>query len=347
MTNTSEIQALAKATSTHRPLGWLDLPAKIRRRIFRHLLIKPRGLRFECYPQTPRVPVNVLRTNKLIHKEASAILYGENTFVDCFDGGYYPLKSFPRVSNLVQNIHIEVNMTQGYLDDIFYGLMKNFGDTSIARGTLVITFFLYGIKLPPLKNPMIALSMLNSFRTIEVLFFEQTGHSLSPVFEYVKPILEPDLGDAEYFRADNKGPLGMGDIDGWYPEDYSEDEEEKKMEEAWKANLPHTEFFKMLEESEILLKKKYGKNSKDEDGRLSGDEDGEHAGDEDEEHSEGDEDGRDKPFWDGHYWEGLRFHPRSHQNLDGSQPDSPGAEEFRTTIRPLPQYSSGLSLGGV
>ncbi|MCJ1266895.1 hypothetical protein MMC22_006780 [Lobaria immixta] len=232
-------------------------------------------------------------------------------------------------------------------------LGQNFSDTSIARGTLVISFYLCGIDLPPLKKYMLWLSMLTSFRTIEVLFFDFEGHSLSPVFEYIKPILESKLGDAEYFR-----PEGKVRMDGWYPEDGRVDTHGKHSEDkdGW-----YTE-----DEDGELSGDEDGERSGDEDGECSGDEDGERSGDENGEHTEvengehtevengehtkvengehtevengersGDENGEhtkveraegdeDGLKYRGEVFEaGLRFHPRNHQNLDGSsQPES-------------------------
>lgn len=82
-----------KATSTNQDVAkviskpaLLDLPPEIRLMIYRHLLVRSSALPQDPFISCdePQPAANILKTCRLIYREASHILYTENTFRDFF-----------------------------------------------------------------------------------------------------------------------------------------------------------------------------------------------------------------------------------------------------------------------
>ena len=69
--------------------GAVDLPPEIRLMIYRHLLVRsdPLPQLGPFWSDEPRPAWNILRTCRLIYREASDVLYTENTFHGFF---WYP-----------------------------------------------------------------------------------------------------------------------------------------------------------------------------------------------------------------------------------------------------------------
>lgn len=198
----SEDQAVAEVTSTRNPTGLLDLPVELRLMIFRHLLINPSGLMMIL---RQRVPVDILRTNRLIHREAFDVLYRENNFVNCF---MYPddtLIRFPRVIDMIQNTSLNIYPSSDRSPMWrLLRFMHWFGNPSIIRGTLTIDFYFYDVSarlkenIIPLKWFIRALGRFTNFRTIEVHTSHVGGRDLLfEVLDYLEAALEPVLGCAE------------------------------------------------------------------------------------------------------------------------------------------------------
>jgi hypothetical protein len=58
-------------------MGFLHLPGEVRNSIYRYALVFPKPINGI---ETKIPAIGILATSKLVHKEASSILYGENTF---------------------------------------------------------------------------------------------------------------------------------------------------------------------------------------------------------------------------------------------------------------------------
>ena len=131
------------AGSKIRSFEFEKLPPTVRRRIYRGLLLKPIAfddMLAESYDSEPDALSNsglaifigegdnqmhpeIMRTNKKIHKEAAAVLYGENTFEWSLYGHEYlslwhfmqgASTSCPRhYSRLITKLHLDVS-TRGY-----------------------------------------------------------------------------------------------------------------------------------------------------------------------------------------------------------------------------------------
>lgn len=200
---TPENQAFAKVISTPCSLRLLDLPPELRLMVFRHLLIAPNGLWLENWSKIPRPPVDILRTSKLIYREALDVFYGENWFWDCCHPRLFPtLGPFPRVIDAIRNLHVNLNVwNRGstYERREYFNLIHHFGKSSIIRGTIVIEYGINGLDTEPLKFYIRALRGFTSFRTIELHFKDYDGNRFFPLLAWVKATLTSALGDAEDF----------------------------------------------------------------------------------------------------------------------------------------------------
>ena len=82
-----------EAPSTQCAIGFLDLPAEIKNRIYRLALTSLKPLRFnERFPRKHLSP-QLLRCCKIVYQEVTAILYAENTFVVSKLGDVVALRS--------------------------------------------------------------------------------------------------------------------------------------------------------------------------------------------------------------------------------------------------------------
>ena len=199
---TPENQAFAKVISTSRSLGLLDLPPELRLMIYRHLLIAHIGLWLNNWSEIPRPPVDILRTSKLIYREAVDVFLAENRFMDCCHPRLFPtaLGPFPRVIDTIRNLQVDVNVWDGrstHERAKYSNLIHHFGKSSIIGGTLVIEFSLRGVDIGPLKFFIRALRRFTNFRTVKLDFDDDHGNDLFHLLAWVKATLESALGYAE------------------------------------------------------------------------------------------------------------------------------------------------------
>lgn len=226
----TENQAIPNSLSARRPPGLPDLPPEIRVIIYRHLLVRHHRLDFEWLTPGPLPFVDILRTNRLIHNEAFAVLYGQNEFTSFLGPPYQSLTSFPRVTNAIQNVHVEVPIySKGWAIRKFLRYMKYLGTPSIARGTLNVQFRLDGPGsnarrlvgwCKPLKWFLTALGRFANFMTIEIHCY-RVGifDQLFNVLDFIEAALEPVLGKSEYLCRTGNGlrfyPLREVDAGDW------------------------------------------------------------------------------------------------------------------------------------
>jgi hypothetical protein len=107
---------------------FLVLPAEIRFEVYRNLLVDPKGVdidnirtqrytKISCNHREPRMHVNILCTSKLIHDEASTILYGENMFFLSYGGRlqiHNTLNAFHKFRNYSHLIRCVIILEQGF-----------------------------------------------------------------------------------------------------------------------------------------------------------------------------------------------------------------------------------------
>ncbi|MCJ1263362.1 hypothetical protein MMC22_003232 [Lobaria immixta] len=199
----SRNQAVAKVTS--KP-SLLDLPPEIRLMIYRHLLVRSDALPqyWWYWPHEPPPDGNILKTCRLIYKEASHVLYTENAFRDffwCSYPGGGGLGS-PRIREILQNLHFELQVIQQKRDYkavemcTFKKFGKLYGYPSAIRGRLTVIlkpYKPYKQELPWLAR---ALSRFVNFKTIE-LYLDNKFLDCVHVLEWLQTALEPMLGRAE------------------------------------------------------------------------------------------------------------------------------------------------------
>ncbi|MCJ1264518.1 hypothetical protein MMC22_004390 [Lobaria immixta] len=203
--------------------GLLDLPPEIRLMIFRHLLVHPTTLPDlssndqpfsddfllpdEFYPDH-----SILRTSKLIHREAFDVYYRENRFNCHFWKPSFPIFQVPRIVNTIQNIETRMPLSApcSNSNDIaaFLKLRQFFGNysvfDSIIRGNLVLE--LYIDPTPYYLEWLVrALGRFTSFTMINLhlnfLGPEAPENDFLEWCEHLKTALEPVLGYAEELEA--------------------------------------------------------------------------------------------------------------------------------------------------
>lgn len=200
------------ANITRRGPGFLDLPPEIRRMIFCHLLIHPEGLDGCIACVMPRSTLDVLRTSRLIHREAFDVFYSENRFSDHFWWpNIYPsyrITQLPRVIEAMKNVQIVVYM--GMRSPKFLNLVNLFGDQSIIRGTLAIELEVEGNFVRFLNWYVRALGRFTNFRTVE-LYFDKWSESADNLLarKYLQTNLEPVFGRAEDFEKVGHSEKGL------------------------------------------------------------------------------------------------------------------------------------------
>lgn len=179
---TSGDEAVEEVIATRNPTGLLDLPAELRSMIFHHLLVCPVKSRIWLMTRSSGVrrPVEILRTSKLIYREAFDVLYRENNFANCLLSKSNFLRRFPRVIDAIQNIYFKIDLDPVNVPfDGFLRSMRYFGNPSIIRGTLTIDFWFGAFHKRPLKVCMSplrwfvrALARFTNFRTIELNLYD-------------------------------------------------------------------------------------------------------------------------------------------------------------------------------
>lgn len=162
--------------------------------IFRHLLVYPNGLPLTLNHSRPRLDVNILRTSKLIHREASDVLYGEYLFGYSIMYSYCFMSQYPQFIESIQNIHINVSMCTRKLE------IKKFKDcVRYFRGTLAADFLIKG-SLTRLLNWL--KRVLDRFTRLKAIEFDiYDDHHLDDGIlhgrDTLKSALQPVLGKAE------------------------------------------------------------------------------------------------------------------------------------------------------
>ena len=219
----SRNRAVAKVISKPSGPGLLDLPPEIRLMIFRHLLIRPRSLPDWDYslPSGKRfLNLAILRTSKLIHKEAFDVFYKENWFDRWFWHPPFPITRSPRAVDSVQNIETFIwfdswhfRITSPHADmRVFVKLMQLFGNHSIIRRNLLLVLYVGWLAGPrPLKWLVGALGRFTNFKKIELYLrdFEGFDNNFSECCEQLQTALEPVLGKAEEFAVKDGAPRAI------------------------------------------------------------------------------------------------------------------------------------------
>lgn len=203
---TSKGKALSSVISTRSPTGLLDLPPELRLMIYRLLLVRPHDLNPEIWASGPQPSVGLLRTNRLLHREAFHVLYGENKFENYLQSPHDSLARFPRLINTIRNLRVSIPLYLGNPGiEKFSKYMHHFGNSSIIRGTLSVDID-FGSTNPPFSDSLIqALGRCNRFKNIE-LQIDQDGtlnHTLDTL-EDLKNALESVLGDADNFNREER-----------------------------------------------------------------------------------------------------------------------------------------------
>lgn len=140
---TSGNQAVVEVISTRRPLGLLDVPPEFRLTIFRHLLIAPNGLWLVDWSGIPRPPVDILRSSRVIYREALEVFYGENREVILIEinFGSEGNKSFAPSHSLSWNIggciadYVDLHsFTKLDLESMNIKIFIRFGNSRVRNG---------------------------------------------------------------------------------------------------------------------------------------------------------------------------------------------------------------------
>ncbi|MCJ1427217.1 hypothetical protein MMC29_005120 [Sticta canariensis] len=209
-------------TSTRSPLGLLDLPPEIRVTIFRHVLVQPHGICFDTFRFSPSV--GILRTNRLIHREAFDVLYGENRLNNCLGPSLYFAASYPRILNTIQRVHFKIPIIFDFRHSMFRRVldcMHYFGNPSMIRSTLTVAFGLDGTLARHRKRFIKALGRFTNFRIVELRFYQYSQNSSDRFFDAVKHhehALEPVFGFAEH--RDSEGFNTVSSVLVFHPIDH-------------------------------------------------------------------------------------------------------------------------------
>lgn len=190
----SRNRAVAKVISKPSGPGLLDLPPE---------------------SDKPFPDLSILRTSKLIHREAFDVLCKENWFSDLFWNPPCPITQFPRILDTIQNIKaymllgktswgFEVPRTN---EPILVKLGQSVGNHSIIRRNLFLELDIGRIDPHHLEWLVGALGKVSNFRTIQLKLYDQYGIPHNDFFgwcEHLKTALEPVLGHAEIFLIEDR-----------------------------------------------------------------------------------------------------------------------------------------------
>ena len=169
--------------------------------IFRHVLVCPWGIFLTGWSRMPRPSVAILRTSRLIYREAFEVLYRENQFNNLWGNWHHLTTPLSQVMATIQNIRINISVNsnqRGISIGKFLEHLTHFGDPSITRGTLTVFFHFGGPKIRPLQWFIKALGRFTNFRTVEVRFASFLSlHRLLEMSVYISHALQPVLGPAD------------------------------------------------------------------------------------------------------------------------------------------------------
>lgn len=207
---TSEEENFANTVSTGSPTELLDLPTEIRLMIFRHLLVysQPRqdGLWARSTPGAHFL--SILRTNRLIYREAFDVMYRETQFTSCLSRLLLPP---PQFLETIQHIHQNLfTWCRVGAKDTLLRIMQCFGAScdGVQRGSLTLDFRFFRSTVRPLKWFIRALGRFTNFRTIELHFYHSDVRDRNlHVIEYFEHALEPILGHSKYSSREGRGLL--------------------------------------------------------------------------------------------------------------------------------------------
>lgn len=207
--------------------GLLDLPSELRVMIFRHLLVDPEGVDLGLWPPRGRPCVEILKTSRLIHREAFGVLWGENHFRNFLGSTSDEPSRFPPIIDAIQNLHVDVPMSLHWdANRHFMDYIHHFGSPDIPRGTLTVEFLVDGPGrfarrlvdwFVPLRWFVRALGRFAHFRTVELHVFRagvRDGTRSLKMLEYLEEALEPVLGLAEEGSGEEKG-VRFHPLDHW------------------------------------------------------------------------------------------------------------------------------------
>lgn len=207
--------------SANKRLGLLSLPAELRVKVLRQLLLEDRPLSTYGPGADCQLFPAILNTCTLIRREAFQIMYGENFF---YIGLMHPIHSIlnnRRIRDTIQNVHFEtrLNHTSPYVSRMnFIHVIKEFGSHAVVRGTLNIIF-----RVGPYNNDpsvswfAICLRRFTNFRIIQIEFVTSCAHcraeQLCPLLRDIQEYhLTPVFGPARSF-ANGRGLQ-------FYPQEY-------------------------------------------------------------------------------------------------------------------------------
>ncbi|MCJ1268219.1 hypothetical protein MMC22_008106 [Lobaria immixta] len=216
--------AVAKVISKPSGPGLLDLPPEIRLMIFRHLLVRSYTLDMR-YSDT-FVNLDILKTSKLIHKEAFDVFYKENSFDIWLWERPIPITRSSRVIDTIQSIDTSINLRvyrSGLtcFEDDMRGLtdFKRDLGNSITRRRLAVHLYIDKPRRP-LNGLVRALARITCFRVVELRLHRLSypDCDVPQCCEHLKTALEPVFGYAEEFES--WGCAGRATVLRFHPIDH-------------------------------------------------------------------------------------------------------------------------------
>ncbi|MCJ1266117.1 hypothetical protein MMC22_005999 [Lobaria immixta] len=178
----SEDPSNSDGISTGSRPGLLSLPPEVRVLVFRHLLLEDHSLTTSWAGALYQPFPAILRTGRLIRREAFQVMYGENIF---YISSMHPMFSIlvnRPICDAIQNVRFDVWLTYTSLSRrrlSFINLIREFGSPTIIRGTLRIVFHISSFYRNDLLNWFTrALPRFTNFRVILMEFVDSSTHSI-------------------------------------------------------------------------------------------------------------------------------------------------------------------------
>lgn len=216
---TSENQPVENVLLTRSPLGLLDLPPELRLMIYRHLLVRENTLPVAVDTMNILEPhlleVSILRTCRLVYREAFDIMYKENRFVESIVFGPFGLFNSPRIFDTIQTVYVSgMSFVFGdswtdvpdYKAKNFLKVMRRVGKPFPIRRCLIVNVIFANISAPGLERFISALGRVTNFRIIELRLTGSSPYSddFSKAVEYFEHALKPVLGNVvKYCKRDS------------------------------------------------------------------------------------------------------------------------------------------------